>query len=74
MKKGICLLLFFLLLFSVPVWAADEEKGNTETVYTEEAAKEAGFREVEWVKTGCVITSHGGKGAFGVVGLSEQTK
>ena len=40
----------------------------------EEAAKEAGFREVEWVKTGCVITSHGGKGAFGVGGLSEQRK
>ena len=40
----------------------------------EEAAKKVGFETVEWVKTGCVITSHGGKGAFGVVGLRETTK
>ena len=40
----------------------------------EEAAKKVGFETVEWVKTGCVITSHGGKGAFGVVGLRETMK
>ncbi len=27
-----------------------------------------GFRNVTWVKTGCVITCHGGPGAFGIVG------
>lgn len=29
-----------------------------------------GFRKVTWVKTGCVITCHGGPGAFGIVGTS----
>ena len=38
---------------------------------TEQAVKSEGFKEVIWMKTGCVITSHGGKGAFGVVGFSE---
>ena len=27
-----------------------------------------GFQKVTWVKTGCVITCHGGPGAFGIVG------
>ena len=27
-----------------------------------------GIREVTWIKTGCVITCHGGPGAFGIVG------
>lgn len=27
-----------------------------------------GFRKTTWVKTGCVITCHGGPGAFGIVG------
>ena len=30
-----------------------------------------GFRKVVWMKTGCVITCHGGAGAFGIVGVSE---
>ena len=32
-----------------------------------------GFRKVTWVKTGCVITCHGGPGAFGIVGTVETT-
>ena len=36
-----------------------------------EAAK-LGFRKVTWVKTGCVITCHGGPGAFGIVGTSQK--
>ena len=36
----------------------------------ENAAKELGYRQIIWMKTGCVITSHGGKGAFGVVGFN----
>ena len=31
-----------------------------------------GFRKVTWVKTGCVITCHGGPGAFGIVGVSGK--
>ena len=31
-------------------------------------AKALGFRKVTWMKTGCVITCHGGPGAFGIVG------
>lgn len=30
-----------------------------------------GFEEIKWVKTGCVITCHGGPGAFGIVGMIE---
>ncbi|MCD7737032.1 MAG: DegV family protein [Lachnospiraceae bacterium] len=37
----------------------------------EDMAKELGFKEISWVQTGCVITTHGGPGAFGVVGISE---
>ena len=31
-------------------------------------AKALGYKDVTWMKTGCVITSHGGPGAFGIVG------
>ncbi len=31
-------------------------------------AEKLGFAKVTWVKTGCVITCHGGPGAFGIVG------
>ena len=34
----------------------------------EAEAKTLGYKEVTWMKTGCVITSHGGPGAFGIVG------
>lgn len=38
----------------------------------EQTAHDLGFVQVDWVWTGCVITAHGGPGAFGVVGLSAQ--
>lgn len=38
----------------------------------EAAAKELGFEKIEWVKTGCVITTHGGPGAFGAVALTKK--
>lgn len=31
-----------------------------------------GFRKITWVKTGCVITCHGGPGAFGIVGTAGK--
>lgn len=34
----------------------------------EEAVKGCGVKKITWVKTGGVITTHGGPGAFGVVG------
>ena len=40
---------------------------NIRAVLEQEAAA-MGFQKVTWVKTGCVITCHGGPGAFGIVG------
>ena len=49
------------------------------TPYMNEGVREAlnaeaasmGFEKITWVKTGCVITCHGGPGAFGIVGAVE---
>lgn len=38
----------------------------------EEAAYRQGVKTVTWVKTGGVITTHGGPGAFGMVGFSQN--
>ena len=38
----------------------------------EECAAAHGFQQVIWMKTGCVITCHGGPGCFGVVGFAGQ--
>ena len=35
-------------------------------------AKEMGIKNITWVSTGGVITTHGGPGAFGVVGISAR--
>ena len=43
---------------------------DVRTVLDAEAAS-LGFRKITWVKTGCVITCHGGPGAFGIVGTAE---
>ena len=37
----------------------------------EEKVKEIGFEKVIWMQTGCVITTHGGPGSFGIVGFSK---
>ena len=34
----------------------------------ERTAAEYGFRNITWMKTGCVITCHGGPGCIGIVG------
>ena len=49
------------------------------TPYMEEAirtvldaeATALGYKNITWMKTGCVITCHGGPGAFGIVGASK---
>lgn len=38
----------------------------------EEAAKQMGFAAITWMKTGCVITCHGGPGALGIVGVTAE--
>ena len=38
----------------------------------EECAAAHGFQQVIWMKTGCVITCHGGPGCFGVVGFAGR--
>ena len=43
--------------------------GVREALNAEAAAM--GFEKITWVKTGCVITCHGGPGAFGIVGAGE---
>lgn len=35
----------------------------------EEIAKEKGFKEIIWIQTGCVISTHGGPGAIGIAGF-----
>lgn len=37
----------------------------------ENTLKELGYHSFTWVPTGCVITCHGGVGAFGIVGVSK---
>lgn len=38
----------------------------------EETAKACGFRQINWIQAGGVITTHGGPAAFGVAGFSEK--
>lgn len=38
----------------------------------EDKAKEIGFEKIKWMQTGCVITTHGGPGSFGIVGFSKE--
>ena len=37
----------------------------------EEAVKNLGVKNFTWMRTGCVITCHGGPGAFGIVGTAK---
>lgn len=38
-----------------------------------EQAHQYGYHEVFWVRTGCVVSTHSGPGAFGVSGFTEGT-
>ena len=37
----------------------------------EHTAAECGFRQVQWLQVGGVITTHGGPAAFGIAGFSD---
>ena len=39
---------------------------------SEAAARQCGAKKITWVRTGGVITTHGGPGAFGVVGIRKK--
>ena len=39
--------------------------------YMEESAKKKGFKKIIWVQTGCVISTHSGPGAIGIVGFKS---
>ena len=52
------------------IWSKGLGEDVKEAAETE--AKACGFQKVIWMQTGCVITTHGGPGAFGVVGYSEE--
>lgn len=43
---------------------------NTVRRAAEHKIKEIGFEKIRWMQTGCVITTHGGPGSFGIVGFS----
>ena len=45
---------------------------NSRMNLKERAAFGYGAKKVTWVKTGGVITTHGGPGAFGVVGFMKE--
>lgn len=38
----------------------------------EEMARQAGFQEILWIQTGCVVSIHSGPGGFGICGFSEE--
>ena len=51
------------------LWAVGLDEEIKEIAENEVRA--CGFQEIVWIKTGCVITTHGGPGAFGLVGISK---
>ena len=54
------------LYFLCTVRLSDENKKLAEVT-----ASEYGYNNVRWIHAQCVITTHGGPGCFGIVGLSE---
>ena len=41
-------------------------------VALEQEAEALGVENITWIRTGCVITTHGGPGAFGIVGTANE--
>lgn len=55
----------YLFLLNSP--GLDSSIKNT----VEELVNKLGFKHTRWVQTGCVISSHGGPGAFGIAGFAK---
>ena len=54
------------------VWLIQGPRFEDSLVRTvEETLKDLGFHHYTWMPTGCVITCHGGPGAFGIVGTAK---
>lgn len=48
-------------------------KGLDEAIMreAERILRSQGYENLEWVQTGCVISAHGGPGAFGIAGFAR---
>ena len=48
-------------------------KGLKESIkqQAQKIAEEKGYKEIYWIQTGCVVTTHSGPGAFGICGISK---
>lgn len=53
------------------IYSVGDAPDPTEREAVEQLAHEHGFKRIEWVKTGCVIASHSGPGAFGIVAMAK---
>ncbi len=51
------------------LWAIGLSEERRQAI--EAAVRAYGYQDVTWIQTGCVITTHGGPGAFGLVGLTR---
>ena len=56
-----------ILIFVYSKGLSEQIKAQTTAI-----AREQGFREIYWVQTGGVVTTHSGPGAFGVCGISAE--
>lgn len=52
------------------LWSAG--LSDTAKELAEKCVAECGYQAYEWVKTGCVITTHGGPGCFGIVAFDTE--
>lgn len=50
----------------------DAELSEEVQAFAVERMRAAGFEEIEWVNTGCVISSHCGPGSFGIASFSAE--
>ena len=60
--------------FSKEILVFVYSEGLDEAIRTQadELAREMGYREILWIPTGGVVTTHSGPGAFGICGVSEE--
>jgi hypothetical protein len=40
----------------------------------EDTVRKLGFKKITWIECGCVITTHGGTGCFGLSGFGKKKK
>ncbi len=59
--------------FSKDILAFVYSKGLKDSIrqQAQQMAEKMGYKEILWIQTGCVVTTHSGPGAFGICGISE---